>query len=363
MGDIRKKSAALKAGFADGDFSSQGAVLDSLRQYVLNRVTDGPDRSHRTKLVSFVAYQTRMTALAGGADPEQAVADQATAEQEGNPASAEPATAPASAGLGLGTWAFWLSVLSLLGLAYLLFTRRQGGNPSANTDKTDARLAGLQDETNRLSSTVAELANRLTLAEKRMAQAGAVNPANRPAPTAPPEPPRRPDTLTERGPVATPAPGSNQPRQGYGNPANPVMPATGTSAPRPAPAEAPAAPVNVPEPVSNVPAAPPAPTKLFARTADLGNGFSISGLMGQAERGIVYEIDLTSPTTATYRVSQSPESQQLAMSDPYSYLSDACLYDNQPGGPNSRIQTVKPGQLMLQGDKWQITEKARIGFV
>jgi hypothetical protein len=101
---------------------------------------------------------------------------------------------------------------------------------------------------------------------------------------------------------------------------------------------------------------------LFARTADLGNGFSVAGLLAVAERGTVYEIDLTSPNTATFSVSQLPESQQLAMSDPYSYLSDACLYENQPGGPNSRIKTVAPGQLTLQGDKWQITEKARIGF-
>jgi hypothetical protein len=77
----------------------------------------------------------------------------------------------------------------------------------------------------------------------------------------------------------------------------------------------------------------------------------------------VYDIELTSPGTALFRVNASPEAQQLAMSDPYSYLSDACLYENQPGGPNSRIQTVAPGQLVLQAEKWQITEKARIGFV
>ncbi len=352
VNDIKKQSAALSRDFTDGVLTSQGAVQDSLRRYVVNRVTSGPERVHRTKLASFAAYQTRMTALAGNADPEQAATDQAAANQEETvPANltSEAEQTPVRAGGGLGTWAFWLAVLNALGLVYLWLTRRQGGGGTTNTDKADARLAGLQDESNRLSSTVADLANRLTMAEKKLVQQNIQAAQNRPAQPTPVDPPRRAEAPTDRPAAPTTTPGSNQPRPGYGNPANPVIPPAGTlppDAPRPVPAE----------PVA-------APPKLFARTADLGNGFSISGLLEQATRGIVYEITPTGPATATYQVSQLPESQQLAMSDPYSYLNDACLYENQPGGANSRIQTVEPGQLVLQGDKWHITEKARIGFV
>ena len=390
VNDIKKHSMMLNDEFAADAFSSEGAVLDSLRRYVLKRVTNGPERVHRTKLASFATYQTRMTALAGKADPDKAVTEQEAALLEGETPADGAATTP-SAGGGLGTWAFWLSLLNLGGLAYLLFTRQRGAGP-APSGREDARLAGLQDENNRLSTTVAELANRLTITEKKLVAAApsSAGPANRPAE----RPPVTAQSMNERTPAAggaSPGQVGNQPRQGYGNPANPVIPAQANSMASPPntfPEQSQRAPLQtVPlvPPVSSgvgsgtlsgsfeqpgtspnpgaMPTPPPVPTKFFARTADLGNGFSVAGLLPLAERGTVYEIDLTSPNTATYRVSQSPESQQLAMSDPYSYLSDACLYDNQPGGPNSRIQTVAPGQLTLQGDKWQITDKARIGFV
>ncbi|NID10483.1 hypothetical protein [Fibrivirga algicola] len=413
VNDIKKHSMMLNDEFAADAFTSEGAVLDSLRRYVMKRVTNGPERVHRTKLASFAAYETKMTALAGGADPEKAVNEQEAALLEGD--TPADGTATASTGMDWGKWAFWLSLLNLAGLVYLVLTRQRGAGGPVISDKDDARLAGLQDENNRLSSTVAELANRLTIAEKKLAGAPPAGPANRPVERTPAatqpiadrgpaergmmpqaEPPRRPDAPAER-PMGSPAPVGNQPRTGYGNPANPVIPpqnapmgngSAGAQQASAFPSQSQGAPLRTTPIIPPAPSAPgtpvgsvdqsgtfgtatptpppppaPAPTKLFARTADLGNGFSVAGLLELAERGTVYEIDLTSPNTATFQVSQSPESQQLAMSDPYSYLSDACLYENQPGGPNSRIQTVAPGQLTLQGDKWQITDKARIGFV
>ncbi|HEY0108914.1 MAG TPA: hypothetical protein VGB67_04745 [Fibrella sp.] len=417
VNDIKKHSMMLNDEFAADAFTSEGAVLDSLRRYVMKRVTNGAERVHRTKLPSYAAYQTRMTALAGGEDPDKAVNEQVAALQEGETSidGTEPATA--STGMSLGTWAFWLSLLNLLGLGYLLVTRQRGAGTMIS-DKDDARLAGLQDENNRLSTTVAELASRLTAAERKLSMPASTGPANRPVERAPvaaqptdrgvvdrvplanqPEPPRRNEVPAERAQAPLGQVG-NQPRTGYGNPANPVIPpqnvpmsgvssggvppvnAPGTlsgqsqgaglrttpvvsspPAASPTPSDRPGTlPTAGTAPAPTPPTQPAAPTKLFARTADLGNGFSVAGLLAVAERGTVYEIDLTSPNTATFSVSQLPESQQLAMSDPYSYLSDACLYENQPGGPNSRIKTVAPGQLALQGDKWQITEKARIGF-
>ncbi|MEZ0482986.1 hypothetical protein [Fibrella aquatica] len=410
VNDIKKHSMMLNDEFAADAFSSEGAVLDSLRRYVMKRVTNGAERAHRTQLASFASYQTKMTALAGGSDPDKAVSEQLAALQEGESSVDGAETASTGTGTSLGTWAFWLALVNLAGLGYLLFmSQRQRGTGTIVSDKEDARLAGLQDENNRLSSTVAELANRLTIAEKKLAASAQSTSANRPLdrpqipqPTADrgpaergmmpqAEPPRRADVPADRGGIPSSAPVGNQPRPGYGNPANPVIPAqnvpSNTPPTNPAgtfPGQSQGVPLRTTPVVSPPPSAPgtfggetpaeptaptppPAPaakpTKFFARTADLGNGFSMAGLLEAAERGTVYEINLTSPNTATFSVSQSPDSQQLAMSDPYSYLSDACLYENQPGGPNSRIQTVVPGQLTLQGDKWQITDKARIGFV
>lgn len=439
VNDIKKHSLKLNDDFAADAFTSEGAVLDSLRRYVVARVTSGPERAHRKQLPSFTAYQTKMTALAGKADPEQAVNEQTAALQENDtPTVTEEATATTGGGSSLGTWAFWLALLNLLGLGYLWLTRQPGSRPKpAQSDRDDARIAGLQDENSRLSSTVADLASRLTTAEKKLAavpnavlaaqNAATAQAQPRPNPT-PNQPvsqgqgvsnvprtdvPRTDVPRTEGVSQERPA---NQPRPNpaYGNQPNPsAMPTSGmsqmpspgqpsastppSSPPpsnvRPTPAmpslpneagrtvsgggtpgaasaaNVPATPMNSPQGTipsavpPTVPAAPAAPPRRYARTADLGNGFSVAGLLNEPERGTVYELDLTSPGTATFRVSQTPEAQQLAMSDPYSYLSDACLYENQPGGPNSRIQTVAPGQLVLQGDKWQITEKARIGFV
>lgn len=431
VSDIKQRGLKLTDGFAADEFTSEGAVLDSLRKYVLARVTSGPERAHRKQLASFAAYETKMTALSGGADSEEAVDEQTAALQEGATPAEEPgeATTPASGSSSLGTWALGLALLNLLGLGFLWFTRQQGGGPKfVQSDRDDARIAGLQDENSRLSSTVADLASRLASAEKKLAAIPNAVLAAQNAATAQPRPnsiPGQPgsqgqgmsnvprtDAPRPEGPNADRPANQPRPNQGYGSqPNSSAIPMSGmsqmpASGQQPMPANTPPSNVrptpavpplpndpsrtaqggapsgdnmsvgNVPGmPMDNlqrgmpsavpapVPPAPAAPARFHARTADLGNGFSVGGLLKEPERGTVYDIELSSPNTATFRVSQTPEAQQLAMSDPYSYLSDACLYENQPGGPNSRIQTVAPGQLILQGDKWQITEKARIGFV
>ena len=421
VNDIKRHSLQLNDEFAADASTSEGAVLDSLRKYVINRVTNGPERQHRTKLASYAAYQTKMMALAGGQNPEQAVAEQAGVADEAT-AEAPPATnAPAPSGGGSSTWPLWvLSALSLMGVGYLYWQLMQsgkGGAAKTDTSELETQVAGLLDDNRRLNMTLAELSNRLTMVEKRQTMA--------PRPNDPPRPADLNRPADRAQPAGGQAPMANQPRQpqpGYGpagnNPVNPGnAPATsptppvqqppaspasqpgagvaGTSALRPMPPVTPppsqreadlvanpavplsvtpppappVAPIPMPvaaAPVAPAPVTPPAaPTRLFARTADLGNGFSVSGLLEQAERGTVYELELTSPQTAQFRVSAAPDAQQVAMSDPYSYLSDACLYENQPNTQSGtvRIQTLTPGQLTLVGDKWQITEKARIGFV
>ena len=105
----------------------------------------------------------------------------------------------------------------------------------------------------------------------------------------------------------------------------------------------------------------PVSSLFYARMADLGDGFSAGGLLQAPDRDTVFEIQQLNETTAAYRVSENPELQRLALSDPYSYLNDTCAYLTQPR-PDSRIRTEQPGRLTLQGDKWLITQKAQISF-
>ncbi|WP_338869722.1 hypothetical protein WBJ53_20875 [Spirosoma sp. SC4-14] len=122
-----------------------------------------------------------------------------------------------------------------------------------------------------------------------------------------------------------------------------------------------------PRPVSSqtqrpapVPVAGP-PAKLYARTVDVPGGFSVSSLVETPNRPMVFVITPTAPGQATFRVTDDFEAQRLALSDPYSYLSDACNYNSRPEA-NSRIHMISDGKLQLQGEKWHITEKAEISF-
>ncbi|UHG89938.1 hypothetical protein [Spirosoma oryzicola] len=152
-------------------------------------------------------------------------------------------------------------------------------------------------------------------------------------------------------------------------PTQPAVASTPPPSPRPAPAQPVVA---TSEPVQR-PAAPmpsqaqrsapvkTLPSKLYARTADVPGGFSVSSLVETPNRPMVFVITPTGPAQATFRVTDDPEAQRLALSDPYSYLSDACNYQSRPEA-NSRIHMISDGKLQLQGEKWHIIEKAEISF-
>lgn len=103
------------------------------------------------------------------------------------------------------------------------------------------------------------------------------------------------------------------------------------------------------------------PAKLYARTVDVPGGFSVSSLVETPNRPMVFVITPTGAGQATFRVTDDLEAQRLALSDPYSYLSDACNYQSRPE-VNSRIHMISDGKLQLQGEKWHIIEKAEISF-
>ncbi|CCH54179.1 hypothetical protein BN8_03324 [Fibrisoma limi BUZ 3] len=131
--------------------------------------------------------------------------------------------------------------------------------------------------------------------------------------------------------------------------------------PQPVPEPAPAPAVSQSQSRTRTAPAPAMPSRLFARTADVPGGFSVGSLTESPSRPMVFIITPTAPMQATFRVSDDPEAQRLALSDPYSYLSEACQYNSRPE-PNSRIVTVSEGRLSLQGEIWVIVQKAEISF-
>ena len=239
-----------------------------------------------------------------------------------------------------------LSLLNLGGLVYLWLIRNRKTESAA-----DAQVPELSRRVSLLERERKDLLNRLAGLEKH---------------TITPTQPRSATTPEPARPAQTPAPATNPPKQTVPapEPARPVQPATPVSAPV---ATSPVAPVTpTPQPSfqgQGVPANQPRRREvvLYGRTADLGDGFSVASLLETPDRDTIFQIEVKTDSQAVYRVTEEPGAQQLALSDPYSYLADACEYNTKPM-PNARIRTTQPGQLALQGDKWKIVEKAKISF-
>lgn len=101
------------------------------------------------------------------------------------------------------------------------------------------------------------------------------------------------------------------------------------------------------------------PELKYARYADAGDGFSNSDLLTQEDSETVFEIKMLAAGVAEYRVTRNLAAQKYALANANYFLSKTCKYDTSPGGI---IVTDLPGQLRLQGNKWQITDPAKISF-
>lgn len=345
-------------------------ALAELKAQLMNRVTAGTERQHRRTLASFASYEAQMNQLAGqsgatgAVQPEQTQAnpvandsgiqsDTAITEDTVEPSNQEGASAGKA---GDGGWisksglALLLSLLSLGLAGWLLATRRKDGKSPTVSADSDMRVAKLNDElihvkgesrqtiaqNERLKTRVEQLEQQVGVLQKAVGLSGVI-----PTPQPTPKPAAAPVATAAVPPLPPPAPAKTQ---------APPAPVVGENRPRS-------------QSQGRVEPAPPAPTPklLYARTVDLGDGFSTESLTESSERPMVYQIQVQGPTVATFRVSDDSNAQRLALSDPYSYLNDACEYSSQPT-PNSRIQTTKPGRLVLQGNKWAIQEKAQIAF-
>ncbi|GAB3887285.1 hypothetical protein [Spirosoma agri] len=233
-----------------------------------------------------------------------------------------------------------LALLALIGLVLLWWQSRLGWEKinSQGRSASSGSANVVQELSNRVSSLERDnkaLINDVKVLKEQLGQLKQAARTDNRQPAAPAPNPQQPAA------VPRPVPTQQAVRPSEPAPQRTTMPAP-TQVQR-------SAPVNTP------------PAKLYARTADVPGGFSVASLVETPNRPMVFVITPTGAGQATFRVTDDPEAQRLALSDPYSYLSDACNYQSRPE-VNSRIHMVADGKLQLQGEKWHIVEKAEISF-
>lgn len=103
------------------------------------------------------------------------------------------------------------------------------------------------------------------------------------------------------------------------------------------------------------------PVVKYARYADKIDGFSSEELLDQDDNETIFEITITSPATGAFRVSNNRQAQRYALSNASFFFGKTCQYEAFPVA-DSVIVTDKPGELVLNGDKWMIRHPAKIRF-
>lgn len=115
------------------------------------------------------------------------------------------------------------------------------------------------------------------------------------------------------------------------------------------------------KPVEQVPVSQLESSIKYARYADLGDGFSVQEFLDEEDSETIFEINLITPGTATFKISGNQNAQRYALSNSPYFLGKTSQYDTFPSG-NSLINTDIPGELKLQGNKWLIVKPIQISF-
>lgn len=93
------------------------------------------------------------------------------------------------------------------------------------------------------------------------------------------------------------------------------------------------------------------------------NGFVLSQLQDVSDRRSIYEITIPNGgEQAHFTVVDNKELHEYAIQNRERLLKDACDFEIS-SSQHTRIEVVKPGKLLKNGNSWQITEKAKIKFV
>ncbi|WP_234734985.1 hypothetical protein [Tellurirhabdus bombi] len=383
VGRVQKSKVDLLASYRKKKALNRQAtklILNDLQKYIQKEIIQNRNRAYRAQLPAYATFTQQLNQIEAAPVAQAAAASEPAgsyqeagigplpADEVGADSSAynadslqsRDAVPPQETMTNESTFpydivALILAVISLLfGIYLYLRGRRQGvPAPSFNAPSVDhtSSIRDLERQVRALQTEVKRLQG-----VEQAASASTWNPQ-----------PNVLEQMPHSVPKPAPAPPTvsvNPPPSAYPTHAVPL-----DTAENPQPQAAPPTPPQprqepVPAPVSAPTQAPAQPRQLatlYGRTADLGDGFSTRGLSPSPDRDTVFEIARHSDVLAVFRVSDNPELQRLALSDPYSYLNDTCTYLTQPR-PGSRIVTTQPGRLVLQGEKWVITEKAQINF-
>lgn len=307
------------------------------------------------KLLNFGGRAARVVAcaalLAGGRgalaqgipSPEPTAATEEAVAQPVAAQAAPPATHDWS------EWALALSVLSLIGVAFLIVTRpkhRHRSLSSSGSSSSTTRLAGATDELT---------PGQFKEVQKMIARALADQ--NRPAPG-----PASPAAASAASNSANrPKLAANTPRPKTGSTALP--PPEAPAAPVAAEPQAAAEPAVTAEPAP-APPAPVGPRRAYVSSAPVNGRFRRNVLQGQPAHNSIYELtwDPARPDETTFQVNPDVASHARHISSYADVLEPACEF-NLPQGAASRIVTEAPGLLRrVDGDDWEIVRKARIYF-
>jgi hypothetical protein len=93
--------------------------------------------------------------------------------------------------------------------------------------------------------------------------------------------------------------------------------------------------------------------------ADQGDGFTASDLLNEETSESIFEITIMSHNTAKFKISTNLSAQKYALANAAYFFDKTCKYDTLSNGV---IRTDVPGELKLQGNKWQIISPAKISF-
>ena len=302
------------------------------------------------KLLDFGSWAARVAACAAllaGAQGSlaQGVLDTSPVSSAARPPMTQLAAAPPSR--DWTEWALALSVLSLIGVVFLVVTRpkpRHRSSSSSLASATTTRLVGATDEL-----TPGQFKEVQKMIAKALAnqgapvtnQAAAVQDQSKPLASRPTS--RTTASALPEASVAAPTP--------------PAAPAAVETAVPEVPTEQPAAP---PAPAP----APVGPRRAYVSSAPVNGRFRRNVLQGQPAHNSIYELtwDPAQPDQTTFQVNPAVASHPRHISSYADVLEPACEF-NLPHGVASRIVTEAPGLLRrVDGDDWEIVRKARIYF-
>lgn len=318
------KSVVIKA---DAEHVPDG--LSEFKKTILNRVTEGPEKEYRKKLKSYLPFTEKLDSLASSFGSGASLTDGGEVTKDTSRQSVSTATqklpqqdAPLFTPLGYAVVA-----LLLIGLVLLYRLRKSYDRQSGRDHK---RIEGLKSDNESLRAKVEDLRQELGKTKQDLKSAreqhdkllASTRPQTKPAPKEAADVPAKPrSTLVKKKDVEA------------------------------KPSETPA------------PQAPPAPRflSMFARYADLGDGFSDLDLVNNASDNTVFELKLDSPGSGIFVVTDNLMAQRFALSNKDLFLNRTCDFDTFPPA-NARIVTDTPGTVKKEGDKWTITQKAKVRF-